>query len=159
MKSFKVEIKWAFIFIVSLLVWMLLEKWTGLHDEYIHLQQYITMLFGIVAILIYVLALIDKRKSFYQGKMTYKQGFKTGLLMTIIITVFSPLTQWIISELITPDYFANLIQHSVDSGYYQSLEAAEANFNLENYIIQSSLFAFVMGVITSAIVSVFTRKK
>lgn len=158
MKTYKIEIKWAFIFIASLLLWMLLEKWAGLHDEYIHLHQYITMLYGIVAIVIYSLALIDKRKRFYEGKMSYKQGFMAGLIMTLIITAFSPLTQWIISEVITPYYFENVITHTVETGYYKNLEEAEANFNLENYILQSTIFTFIMGVITTAIVAIFIKK-
>lgn len=36
MKRYSIEVKWAFIFIGSLLIWMLLEKWAGLHDTYIH---------------------------------------------------------------------------------------------------------------------------
>ncbi|MFO7745049.1 MAG: DUF4199 domain-containing protein [Psychroflexus sp.] len=159
MKNFKTELKWAFIFIASMLIWMLLEKWFGLHDEYIHLHQYITMLYAIVAIAIYVLALRDKRKNYYKGKMTYKQGFKSGLIITIIITIFSPMTQWIISEVITPDYFENVITHSVETGYYKTTEEAESNFNLKTYVIQSTIYAFVMGIVTTSIVAVFTRKK
>lgn len=159
MKTYKIEIKWALIFIASLLIWMLLEKWTGLHDEYIHLHQYITMGFGFVAIAIYVLALINKRKQYYNDKMTYKQGFKAGFIMTLIITAFSPLTQWIISEVITPDYFTHVINYSLETGQYENVDDAKANFNLKNYILQSTLFAFIMGVVTTAIVAVFTRKK
>jgi hypothetical protein len=62
-------------------------------------------------------ALLDKRKNFYNGVMTYKQGFITGLIITAIVTIFSPLTQWIISNVITPDYFKNVIQYSVETGY------------------------------------------
>ncbi len=35
MRKFKIEIKWAFIFIAMTLAWMALEKLVGLHDKHI----------------------------------------------------------------------------------------------------------------------------
>ena len=91
--------------------------------------------------------------------MTYKQGFIAGLIITVIVTIFSPLTQWIISTIITPDYFKNVIEYSVKVGYHKSITDAEAQFNLSNYIIQSTVWALLMGIITTAIVAAFTKKK
>jgi len=159
MKKFKIEIKWAFIFIVSLLLWILLERLVGLHDEHIEKHQYLTMLYSFIAIALYVFALLDKRKNFYNGAMTYKQGFITGFILTIIVTIFSPLTQWLISNVITPDYFKNMIQYSVETGYHKSIADAEAQFNLKSYIVQSTLGALIMGIITTSIVAFFTKKK
>ena len=159
MKNFKIEVKWAFIFIGSLLLWMLLERLVGLHDKYIDKHQYLTMLYSIVAIALYVFALLDKRKNFFNGAMTYKQGIITGLIITVVVTIFSPLTQWIISSVITPDYFKNVIQYSVETGYHKSVADAKAQFNLKSYIIQSTVGALIMGIVTTAIVAIFTRKK
>jgi hypothetical protein len=105
-----------------------------------------------------VLALKVKRNKFYNGIMNFKQGFVSGLIITIIVTVFSPLNQWIISEVITPDYFENVINYSVETGYYETRKEAEDFFNLESYILQSTIFAFISGIITSAIVAFFVRK-
>lgn len=159
MKKYTIEIKWAFIFMAVLLLWMVLERAVGLHDDYIHLHPYLTMVYIIPAIWIYVLALKDKKKNFYNGKMSYKQGFVSGVIISIIVTLFSPLNQWIISEIITPDYFNNVIAHSVETGYYLTLEEAQAQFNLKNYIIQSTVWAIGMGILTSAIVALFVREK
>jgi len=38
-------------------------------------------------------------------------------------------------------------------------EAAENMFNLKSYIIQAPIGAFIMGLLTAAIVAIFTRKK
>jgi hypothetical protein len=38
-------------------------------------------------------------------------------------------------------------------------EAARKQFNLKNYIIQATIGALIMGVVTSAIVAIFTRKR
>lgn len=159
MDKFKIEIKWALIFIGAILVWAIMERAVGLHDEHIDKQQYLTTLFAIPAILIYVLALKDKRKNYYDGEMTYGQGFLSGLVITVIVALFSAPAQWIISALITPNYFNNVIEYSVKTGYYETREAAKANFNLSNYILQSVIGALIMGVLTSAVVAIFTRRK
>lgn len=159
MDKFKIEIKWALIFIGAMLLWMVLERAVGLHDEHIDKQQYLTTLFAIPAILIYVLALKDKRKNYYEGEMTYGQGFLSGLVITVIVALFSAPAQWIISTLITPNYFNNVIEYSVETGYYETREAAKANFNLSNYMLQSVIGALIMGVLTSAVVAIFTRRQ
>lgn len=159
MEKIKIELKWAILFIGMTLLWMVLEKLVGLHSTHIDKHMYLTNLFAIPAILIYVLALKDKKKHYYNGQMSFKEGFFTGLIITIAVTLLAPLTQWVISTIITPEYFPNVIAHSVETGYHSSLEEAEAYFNLKNYMIQGTVGTFIMGVITSAIVAFFLRTK
>lgn len=159
MNKIRLEIKWAFIFIGMSLLWMLLEKLAGLHSTHIDKHMYLTNLFAIPAIIVYVLALKEKKKKDYSGQITYKQSFVSGIIITVIITLFAPLTQWITSEIITPEYFPNVIAYSVKTGYHKTLEAAEAYFNLKNYMIQNVIGSMIMGTVTSAIVSFFTKTK
>ncbi|MEX2595357.1 MAG: DUF4199 domain-containing protein [Salibacteraceae bacterium] len=159
MNNYKTELKWALIFVLMSLLWMVLEKLVGLHSTHIDKHMYLTNLFAIPAIVVYVFALIDKKKKDYNGYISYKQAFVSGLIITSIVTVLSPITQWIISEVITPEYFSNVIRYSVETGYHESLEEAEAFFNLKNYIFQSVIGSFVMGIVTTAIVAVFVRSK
>jgi Protein of unknown function (DUF4199) len=158
MNTYKIEIKWAIVFAIMLLIWMLLEKLAGLHDQHIDKHPIYTNFIAIPAILIYVLALLDKKKKFYKGAMTYKQGFMSGLILTLFVTVLSPLTQVITSTIITPDYFPNVIKYVVSEGKMQQTEA-ENYFNLKNYIIQSLIGALIMGILTTAIVAFFTKSK
>lgn len=159
MHRFKLEIKWAVIFMLSLLLWMVLERAAGLHDRNIHLHQYLTMLYVIPAVWIYVLALKDIKKKFYAEAMNFTQGLVSGLIITVTVAVFSPLLQWIISYVITPDYFKNVIEYSVKTGYMESQAAAEAHFNFKSYVYSSVLFALISGVITSLVVAFFVRTK
>lgn len=158
MTKYKIEIKWAFIFALISLVWMFIEKSFGLHDENIDKHATYTNFVAIPAILVYVFALLDKRKNYYNGIMTYKESFISGLIITLIVTALSPLTQLITSLIITPNYFENAIKYSVESGL-STQEAAESYFTLSNYIVQGLIGAPIMGILTSAIVSFFTRKK
>ena len=159
MKNLKIEIKWAIIFSVIGLLWMLLEELIGLHSTHIDKHMYLTNLYAIPAIIVMVLTLKEKKKDFYAGQMNYKQGLISGIILSVFIALLSPLTQWITSTIITPEYFPNVIAYSVETGYHKSIEEAEAYFNLKNYIIQSTIGALVMGIITTAIAMVFIRSK
>lgn len=159
MKNITIELKWAFLFVAMSLLWMLLEKLSGLHSTYIDYHLYLTNLFAIPAIWFYVLALKEKKNRFYNGNMSYKQGLISGLIITIFIALLSPGTQWITSYLITPEYFPNVIKRSVELGNYKTIAEAEANFNYANYAKQGTIGALIMGVLTTAIVMIFLRTK
>lgn len=159
MNKFKIELKWALIFAIMTLLWMVLEKVTGLHGKYIDYHLYLTNLYAIPAIWVMVLALKDIKKSFYSGQMTYRQGLISGVIISIIIALISPLTQWIISYVITPEYFPNVIKRSVEIGYFKTTAEAEANFNYPNYAKQSAIGALIMGIMTTAIAMIFIKSK
>ena len=91
------EVKWTLIFCASMLLWMALERAVGLHDTHIDKHIYLTNLFSIVAITVFVLALRDKKRGDYQGTMTYLQGLRFGATISLMIAVLSPGLQWIIS--------------------------------------------------------------
>lgn len=158
MKSVRIEIKWAIIFMLVTLAWMLLEKSAGLHDKHIENHAVYTNFFAIPAIALYVVALLDKRKNDYNGIMTYKQGFISGLLLTLFITILQPLTTYLTVKYITPGFFEHAIAYTVATGK-QTPEDAAAYFNLESYIWQGIISAPVMGLVTTAIVAIFTKKK
>lgn len=159
MQKIKIEFKWSIIFSIVGLVWMLLEKLVGLHSTYIDYHMYLTNLFAIPAIWVMVLALKDKKRNFYGGQMTYVNGLVSGLVLSAIIAAFSPLTQWITSFVITPEYFPNVIKRSVELGYYKTTAEAEAVFNYKNYATQGLMGALGMGVVTTAIAMIFLRTK
>ncbi len=143
---------------MMMLIWMVLERLFGLHNEHIDKHAIYTNFVVIPAVIVYVLALLDKRKNFYNGKMTYKQGFVSGLIISLIVTVLSPLTQYITSTVITPGYFSNMIIYAVSEGQMNQMEAEEY-FNLKSYISQVLIATPIMGIVTTAIVAIFTRKK
>lgn len=159
MTNFKIELKWAIIFSLMGLLWMILEKLSGLHGKYIDYHLYLTNLFAIPAIVIMVMALKDKKKKIYDGHMNYKQGIVSGIVLSAIIALLSPLTQWVTSFVISPEYFPNVIRRSVEIGYFKTTAEAEANFNYQNYAIQGAIGALVMGILTTAIAMIFIRTK
>ncbi len=151
------EIKWGIIFTLFSLVWMVFEKTMGWHDENIAQHATLTNLFAIPAIAIYVYALLEKRKKHFNNIMTWQQGFLCGLMVTLVVAILSPLTQWITFQFITPEYFRNVIEHSVNIEG-KDREEMEEFFTLKNYIIQSVFGALIIGVVTSAIVALFVKR-
>jgi hypothetical protein len=157
MNKFKTEIKWGVIFVLATLLWNLLERLLGFHSDKIDQHAVVTMFFMIPATVIYVLALRDKRNNDLGGKMTYKQGLIAGLIITLVVTILTPLSQYLAVEVISPDYFPNMIEHSVALGE-KTLDEAQDYFSLQNYMVQSLIFAPVAGIVTSLIVALFMRK-
>ncbi|MDG4946443.1 DUF4199 domain-containing protein [Weeksellaceae bacterium KMM 9713] len=159
MDKIKIEIKWALIFSLMTLAWIFIERIAGLHSENINLHPYLTNIFAVPAIIVMVLALKDKKKNFYNGSMTYMQGLISGVILSTFIAILSPLTQWLIANVISPDFFKNMIDFTLDLGYYKTQAEAEAYFNYENYAKQSAIGAFVMGVITTAVAMILLQTK
>src|SRR5690606_13891821 len=97
-------------------------------------------------------------KTIHNGKMSWKQGFISGIILSVIIALFSPIIQYITNTGISPDYFPNAIKYIVDSGK-MGQETAESYFNLKSYVLQGVFGALSMGIVTSAIVALFVRKQ
>ncbi len=158
MNKIKIEIKWALTFIIVGFIWMFLERLLGLHGEHISKHETYTNFIAVPVIVIYVLALLDKRKKYYSGIMTYKQGFISGLIITLIVTLLIPLSQYITATIITPNYFSNAIKYTVEKGT-MTQEAALNYFDNSNYIVLGIIGTSFMGILTSSIVAIFTKKK
>ncbi len=158
MKKIYIELKWAVIFTITMLSWMLLEKTLGWHEEQIANHQWLTLLFAPFAILMYLLEMREKRRRVYNGKMTWLQGFISGVILSVFVALLSPLAQYITHEFITPKYFNNVIEYSVTNDLMTRTKANEY-FNINSYMWQSAFGALGFGIATAAIVAIFVRKK
>jgi predicted Na+-dependent transporter len=156
--KYKTEIKWAVIFFIMTLLWAVGEKLAGLYTTRIHAHAFYSSFFVMPAIVCYVLAILEKRKHVYGNSMTYLQGFSTGLLLCILVTILSPVTQAIITWVIAPEYFPNMMDYSIKIGYLSS-EQARSYFSYRNYAVQGMIGAFIVGLVASAITALFTVSK
>lgn len=159
MATVKHELRWALISVGVMLLWMVGERVTGLHSYNIHLQQDVTLFYLVPGAGVFVMALRSFKREKFHGQMTYWQGFTCGLVTTAFITLLSPLTHWVISYIISLDYFRNVIAHTVAVGYYPDKGAAAAHFNFSNYAIQSTIFSAVMGIFSFGVLAIFFRTK
>ncbi|WP_339888607.1 DUF4199 domain-containing protein [uncultured Flavobacterium sp.] len=158
MEKFKIELKWAVIFSICFLIWMYFEKTMGWHDEKVKFQPIYTMLFGIISILIYVLALQNKKKNYYNNKIDWKQGFLSGAILSLLVAIFTPVVLYITFEYISPDYFTNIINYKIKNSK-MTLEDAEKYFSLSNYMYTNTFSTLSNGIVISAIISYFIKSK
>ncbi len=158
MKKFQLEIKWAILFSLLTLLWTIGEKISGLHDIHLDKHVFYTNFFAIPAILVYVFALIDKKKNEFQNTMSFQQGFVTGVYISFIIMILSPIVQYISMTFISPNYFENVISFVIKNKSMTAIQAHQY-FNLKSYIFQSAFFALSVGIVTAAIVAYFLQSK
>jgi hypothetical protein len=158
MIRYKTEIKWGVIFMAVMLAWMVFEKIMGWHGPRIDRHAVMTNMFSVLAITVYAFALRDKRTKDLNGRMTWKQGFTAGAVMTGVVVLLSPIGQLITHLVISPEYFPNVIEYSVSQELLTRADA-EAYFNLRSYMTQSVIGALLMGLLTTAVVVVFLRTK
>ena len=158
MQKYLTEIRWGCIFTLVMLLWMWAEQLIGLHSRYIAQHATYTNLFAIAAILVYVLAIRQKKRRDYHGVMSWKQGMQSGVLITLVVVILSPVAQWLIHTIITPEYFYNIRSYVVSEGM-MTIEQAAEYFSLKNYMLQGVIGAAIMGVLTSLIVAFFIRSK
>lgn len=158
MKNYIIEIKWAAIFSAVSLLWIVVEKLAGLHDQNIAHQQAYSMIFALPAIVVFVLALRDKKNNSFGGNMSWKEGVISGIIMSLFIAVLSPIVQWIGYTVVSPEFFAKAIKHFTDSRILTEAKAMEI-FNLPAYMKKGITEALSMGVITSALVALFVKSK
>lgn len=156
MKKYRIEIKWAIIHAVIVLLWTAVERLSGLHDQYLEVQQNIAILLLIPTILVYVLAMLDKRKNVYEGSMSYVQGFLCGLGLTVGILALTPFVQFIASYIISPYYFDNLIAYSVSTGN-ASQEQAASRFTYPSFVFTNLVFQMITGVVFAAFIALGTK--
>ena len=160
MKNFRIEFRWAIIFTTFSLIWMYIEKTLGWHSDFIFNHQFFTNLLVIPALYIFIITfgLKEKRRVHYDGVISWEQAMISGGIIAVIICIFTPALQYIFSNIISPKYFDNAaIQLSKRSG--TTLEKAKQIYNLRASIIDAVVFNLAMGIVTSAIVSIFVKKK
>ncbi|EDM44839.1 hypothetical protein SCB49_01924 [unidentified eubacterium SCB49] len=152
----RLALKWAIIFTIMSLAWMLLEKTLGWHDEGIADHKWLTLFFLPFSLIMYWLAMREIRRRVYQKEITWGQSFVSGLILTVFIVLLSPIAQFITHNYITPEYFETVINYSVTNDLMK-IEEANNYFNINNYRWQAAIGAFVGGTITAAILALFLR--
>lgn len=157
MKKFAIEIKWGIRYAFLWILWLFIEKSSGYYESKISDYTLYSMLFTFVTIFVYYVAIKEKKKDFFKDEMSWKQGCVTGIFLTIVMAILTPLCQIIFHKAIAPEFFPNMIEYSVSKG--NSKEVAENYFNLSSFIIQNIFSTLSLGVVISAVVALFLQTK
>uniref|UniRef100_UPI00404980E0 DUF4199 domain-containing protein n=2 Tax=Flavobacterium sp. TaxID=239 RepID=UPI00404980E0 len=158
MKQFSIEFRWAFTYLLAQTLWIMLEKTLGFHQEKIQYQPVFSMLFIFVLILIYTLAIREKKAKVYQGNMTWREGFVSGLMLTLIMALFTTMTEYTKHNVISPYFLDNMKALILKEGK-MSVENANEFFSFSNTLSQSIFYVISVGVVITSIVSLIVRSK
>ncbi|OYQ48634.1 DUF4199 domain-containing protein [Flavobacterium aurantiibacter] len=158
MKNFQIEYKWALILTVLGIVWIALERAVGLHDQHIDQHPIYTNIVVLPSVLVYYLALREKKSSFFKNQMDWKQGFLSGSVMAIFAALMSIPAVFFSLKVVSPDFFANQIKYQIEV-HGRTLETASSYFNMNTYLITSAIGSISFGIVVSAIVAYFLKSK
>lgn len=157
MKTYKTEIKWGLIQSAMFLLWMVLERSAGLHDKQIAQQPIVGIFILVPTLIIYLLALMEKRKS-YAGHIRFRQAFMTGIRLSLVVVLLSPTYLFIAYYIISPQFFDNAIAWSVKTGRYTEAQA-KAQLNFGSYLLVSIVAGLITGTFFSAVLAYFIKNK
>jgi hypothetical protein len=158
MKQFSIELKWAFNFFIASMLWMMLEKFLGYHDDKIQYQPLFSMLFGFVTLVIYIFALKDKKINFYHNQMNWREGFVSGLTLSLVIALFTTMIEYTKHHVISP-YFLETMQKIIVEQNKMTLENAENFFTFSNTLSQSIFYVISFGSVLAALISLVIKSK
>jgi hypothetical protein len=150
MSKFEIEFKWAVYFIILLFIWFYVEKILGLHDQNVKWEGLFSLMVIIPQAVLYHLALKTKKNQFYKGKISWKQAFFSGAIISLIIAGLSPIVSYTTTAVISPDFMENFRQQSG-----QSRDVFSAN-----QFATSMLFSLLSnGIVISAIIAILIKRK
>jgi hypothetical protein len=151
------EIKWGLVFSLASLIWVTGEYQLGLHDRYIARQAVLTNLFFFPAVLIMYLAVREKKRK--QGeRISFAEALLCGIGVSVIVAILAPVVQYSFSRWINPRFFEEMIRHSVAAGKL-SPDQARQHFNLNTYMLMSSIGAIGAGGMTSLALAALMRTR
>jgi hypothetical protein len=101
---------------------------------------------------------LEKKKKYYQDQMSWKQGIISAIIISFIIVFFSPVTQFIIHEFISPNFLENTINYTVISKKLTLAEAKEYT-TLTSSIWKNISDGLSFGVVIGAIVAYLIQSK
>lgn len=156
--NFKLELRYATLISLLMLLWLSIEFLVGLHDTYIQYHPYITMFSLIIPVVCSRMVLRDRLEEL-NGKMDFKQGLKTGVTVAVFAAFLSVPVQLAFHYLINPDFFDNMRAYSINRATSLGLDVAKAKaeaisyFNLTSYLLQSFFGTLIFGSIIASIVA------
>lgn len=156
MSRFKIELKWAFIYAGIVILMAVIGKILGFDNAKIEYSFVFNTLILVPSFAIYLLEAFAKRKS-QQGIITYRQVFRSGVVLSVFIMCLGIFTTVISAKVISPDYFSNAITFFTNNKSMTEEQAIQ-QFNLQAFIFNGIIGAILMGIIFSLIAGSIVKK-
>lgn len=156
--NLKIEIRYAVLISLLMLLWLALEFLVGLHDKYIQYHPYVTMFALVIPVVCSRLAIKEKIRQL-NSSITFKQAFLTGFLIALFAAILAIPIQLIFHKLINPSFFQNMIDYSIVRATSLGMNVAKAKqeatmyFNLMSYMMQCFFGTLFFGTIIALILA------
>lgn len=153
MNKYAIEIKWTAIFSIVYLIWMIFEKMLGYHSEKALQEPIFNLLFIPISVVLFYLAIKNKKKTIFNNEMEWKQGFASGIVLTLLLAITTTVVVMFTFNIISPNYFETAIEAS------KNKEVAQFNYNFPVFIKNNIFDKLSFGVVFSAIMSYLLKTK
>lgn len=163
MPEFKFGIFTSFVFFI----WMVLV-YTIIVPNFYGAGEFIMFVSVFIPTIGIFFGIRERREKSNFGHITYKEAFKTGIVITFIISVMIVIFTYIYYEYINPDYLNFLMAKSEESMITNNIPRDQINaalaviqyqFSLNVQIIQQLLFVLIGGTIISAVLAFLLKKE
>lgn len=153
MEKFKIEIKWSIILALVYFGWLLLERFLGYHNEKVLQELIFNLAFTPIAFYIYYLAIKNKKKQVFNDSINWKEGFVSGIILSVLVAVTSTFVLFLFFNFISPDFFEKAIELS------KNKTTATLSYNLPIFVKNNIFDKLSFGIVFSAIISFFVKIK
>lgn len=163
MKDYRIELRWGLLISLVAIIWNFIEKtFLNWHDEHISSQfgNHFLMISLLYFICFYI-ALNEKKKVYYKGKITWRRAFASGAIIAILIALLSPLVVFFNYHYISPEYFDNMISYQTQKEKFpMSSEGAREIFNMKSFMfIEGFSLNLCLGFLISTILAFPVRNE
>lgn len=153
----KLELKWVAIVFALHALWHVGEKMMGFYSERAGVQEYAAVSFLFVLALLMMLAVLDLRKS-NRGYLNKRHGLTSSLFISLILVVLAPVMVLLLSVVIQPNYFNEMIMMSLQNDEYQAYELAVQEYNYWSYVKMYIAGYLLVGALSGAFWSFIFHK-
>lgn len=157
MDKYKIEFKWASVFTGINLVWIYIEKYLGLHDKYIDYHSIVGLVMVLPLVAVIYVSLKQKKQDYYKGEITWQKAFFSGALLSLLIAGLSPGPVYVMSELVSTNFFELLKSRAINKGLAENF--ATQLYSLDAYIKNAIMFYLAFGIMISAVVGLLVKKR
>lgn len=163
MPEFKFGLFTSFVFFV----WMILV-YTIIVPNFHESGEFVMFVSLIIPAVGIFFGIRERREKSNFGHITYKEAFKTGIVITFIVAVMIVLFTYLYFEFINPDYVNFLSAKSEKSMIEKGIPRDQINaaltvlryqFSLNVQIIQQLLFVLIGGSVISAVFAFLLKKE
>ena len=145
----KTETKWAVIASLLVFAWLFIEKIMGWHTaEKMDTRSIVALIASfVIFIYVYYMETREKRERDLGGVMTFKQGFWSAAVMTLVFIPLSTLLIYFFLSVVSPDLPSILMDFATKG----SIERDPVDYLLSGHLTSAIFGGLVFSVIFALI--------